>query len=126
MNKRPEITVKLLMRVNDEVFMLKHHAGGSYDFPGGRMEWGESPEETLARELQEELEYTLTTTPTFFGVWNYVAPDKSRHNVQLQYLLRLDKKPTFTITEHADGLWLNKAFFLDLFQDAPRVDKLFA
>jgi len=126
MKQRPDVTVKLMMRVGDHIFMLRHHADGAYDFLGGRRDWDEKTESALTRELREELGYVLTSQPVFFDIWNYVAPDKSRHSLELQYLLRLPERPAFTITEDAEGLWLDKAFYLEKMQDAERVERMFA
>lgn len=126
MPKRPDVTIKLMLRVDDHIFMLRHRTNGAYDFPGGRMEWGESPEEALARELREELAYTLSAKPVFFGIWNDVASDKSRHSLQLHYLLSLPERPMFAITENAEGLWLDKTFYQTMMQDTHRVERMFA
>jgi 8-oxo-dGTP diphosphatase len=126
MTRYPNVTVKLILRCNDKIFMLRHLANGAYDFPGGRMEWGESPEETLRRELQEELNYILPSQPQFFGIWNYVAADKSRHSLQLQYLLAVPTRPKFEMLEDAEPVWLDKQDLAELFSDKTKAERLFA
>ncbi len=43
---------------NDKILLIKQHRGpfaGKYDFPGGGIEFGETPEEALRREFVEEV-----------------------------------------------------------------------
>lgn len=123
----PNVAVKVMIRCQDKIMMLKHHANGAYDFPGGRMEWGESPEETLSRELQEEINYAPPTPPQFFGIWNYIAEDKSRHSIFLYYFLEVPERPTFEgMAEQADVIWLDKQWYLDRFDDDARVERMFS
>jgi 8-oxo-dGTP diphosphatase len=48
-----------IMEDNGRVLIGKRrpgkHMGGRWEFPGGKLEPGETPEEALARELEEEL-----------------------------------------------------------------------
>ncbi len=34
--------------------------GGWWELPGGGLEWGESPEKCLKREIKEEMDFTVT------------------------------------------------------------------
>lgn len=126
MEKQPNVAVKIIFLCNNEIMMLRH-GDGVFDFPGGRMEWGESILGSLSRELEEELGYTLKKEPEFFSLYNYISPDKERHSVFLNYILNLDKKPVLVSPEKLEILWLTKksAKELGAVRDDEFLDKIF-
>jgi len=74
----------------------------SYEFPGGKIEQGESKEEALVREIQEELNISLDNYEYYDQV-NYTYPDFS---VTIYFFLSYLKSPDFTRKEHINHLWL--------------------
>ncbi|NOT12587.1 MAG: Nudix family hydrolase [Methylococcaceae bacterium] len=59
------------------------HQGGLWEFPGGKIEWGESPVQALVREIKEELDLTVISATPLITV-NHQYPDLC---VQLQVFL---------------------------------------
>ena len=54
-----KVTAGILWRDGHVLLALRRpgkHMGGKWEFPGGKIEPGETPEESLARELEEELD----------------------------------------------------------------------
>ncbi len=82
------------------------HQGGLWEFPGGKIEKGETPQECLQRELLEELSVTAKIG-RFIGASNYEYPEKS---ICLSaYLVSIKEKPV--LKEHQDFAWV---FYGDL------------
>lgn len=107
MKKYPNVSIKIILKFENKILMFKHN-NGVFEFPGGRMEWGESIMGALNRELKEELDYSLEKEPELFSVYNYISKDKERHSVLIQYIQRLDKMPILSSLEKVDFVWLSR------------------
>jgi 8-oxo-dGTP diphosphatase len=126
MKKYPNVSIKIIFKYKNKIMMLEH-PNGRHEFPGGRMEWGESIMEALKRELKEELNYDLKEEPELFSVWSYISKNKKRHSVIIHYILQLTKKPKIASTEGLKILWLTKKDLItkNVIKDKKMIDKIF-
>ena len=80
--------------LNDEnkVLLVKHVKNGKDYFvlPGGGVEFGETAEESLLRELKEELDITKVKSVKFLKIRDFIPDDKSRHIIDLYFYVRAD------------------------------------
>nr|WP_297348124.1 8-oxo-dGTP diphosphatase MutT [uncultured Glaciecola sp.] len=76
-----------VVRRNNTFFICKRadhqHQGGKWEFPGGKVEAGESVEEALNRELQEEIGVSITASSAL----TEIAHQYSEKRVLLSVLL---------------------------------------
>lgn len=75
-----------------------------YEFPGGKMESGETKEETIKREILEELKMEIEVEKEFLTV-THQYPD---FILTMHSFLCSCNNPELTLTEHIDFKWLAK------------------
>jgi 8-oxo-dGTP diphosphatase len=74
-----------------------------YEFPGGKMELGERKEDTIKREILEELKMEIDVKDEFLTV-QHQYPD---FMLEMHSFICHCKDNTVTLTEHLDFKWLS-------------------
>lgn len=100
-----EVTAAIIMD-QDRVLIAKkestHKLAGLWEFPGGKMEPGETQEACLERELAEELGINIEITE-FFGEYTFSLETAVLH--LNGYLARVTGGE-LTLHEHDDARWV--------------------
>ena len=94
-----------------------------YEFPGGKMEDGETKSETIKREILEELHMVIEVKEDFLTV-KHEYPD---FILEMHSFICECRNNTVTLTEHIDFKWLDISELNTLdwaAADSPIVDKL--
>lgn len=93
--KRVRVAAAVILQAG-QVFLAKRkmsaHQGGLWEFPGGKVELGETPELALQRELLEEVGIEMQSAEHFISI-PFEYPDKS---------LLLD---IFIVTDYKNAPW---------------------
>lgn len=104
--KTIEVVAAIIIR-DDQVFATQRGYGewkGWWEFPGGKMEAGESPQEALRREIREELEADITIGQLIETVeWDYPAFHLTMHCFVCTLL-----SEDMHLNEHDAAAWLTK------------------
>ena len=99
--------VAAIIRKDDKIFATQRGYGewkDWWEFPGGKMEPGETPEEALVREIREELSTEINVDELFYTVeYDYPA----FHLILHCYLCSL-LTDALHLNEHEAARWLTK------------------
>jgi len=107
--KNIEVVAAIVMHKNKVLCVQRgenkfDYISKKYEFPGGKMEIGETKEETIKREIHEELKMQIEVQEEFITV-THKYPDfiLTMHS----FICKCDS-PELTLTEHIDYKWLKK------------------
>lgn len=104
--KTIEVVAAIIIR-NNEVFATQRGYGdwkGWWEFPGGKIESGECPQEALKREIREELDAEITVGELLQTVeWDYPTFHLTMHC----YVCSLESE-NICLKEHESSAWLDK------------------
>ena len=91
---------------NGKLLIVQHgpasHCSGKWEFPGGKVHSGETPEEALIREISEELEMDIDIIIPLEPA-NYVYPDKT---ILLMPFICSGNSGDLMLHEHTRYEWL--------------------
>ena len=103
----------------DKIALIKKARGGYkglLDLPGGGIEYGETPEETLVRELMEEagvkvVDYKLLTVTSTRIKWHDENFNEDLHQIGILYKVELKD---YKLKEDGDGLDSDGCSYYDI------------
>lgn len=112
----------------DRILVTRRDSKGSFplhwEFPGGKIEHGESGDEALLRELQEELHIQ----PKILRGLDPVIYKEDGHHIRLiPYLCQLDQKLAPVPVDHGEIRWIARDQLSQLTwapADIPLIDQL--
>lgn len=92
MRKAPLLVAAALIRKADKILLAQRkwddiNGPGKWEFPGGKVDFGEHPEECIRREIKEELNIDIKVD-SLFGLSSHIYKSNSKevHIILLCYL----------------------------------------
>ena len=109
-------TIKVVAAIiieKDKVFATQRGYGefkDGWEFPGGKIEPGETPQEALVREIKEELD-TVVEVKQLFSTVEYDYPT---FHLSMDCFICSIKEGNLILKEHEDAKWLSFSHLKDV------------
>ena len=101
------VSAAIITNSDNEILICRRGPGGScqflWEFPGGKIEQGESPEECLVRECLEELEIEIEVLDLFEQT-KYSYPERE---IEFMFFSASLKKGVPTLNVHNSIKWVS-------------------
>lgn len=92
MKKFPLLVTAAVIRKGQKILLAQRNfddinGAGKWEFPGGKVDFGEHPEDCIRREIKEELNIEIAID-SFLGLSSHIyrSPGKEAHVILLCYL----------------------------------------
>ena len=107
-------------------FLLLNYPQGHWDFVKGKMEVGETPHETVRREMREETgisNFQLIDGFEEYVEYNFRFKNEAVHKKVIFFLAKTDMKKISLSHEHKDFVWLEYEDAMEkiTFQNAKKI-----
>ncbi len=104
-----EVVALALQRQSDNRYMIARRGpgqsgSGDWEFPGGKIEFGETQKDALVREIAEEFSFTLFKDSLQFVDENTFAYPSRTVKLHL-WLSRINSVPDFNLSDHDQIIW---------------------
>lgn len=91
-NKTIDILVRAIIEVDEKILVCRKKRKKYYFFPGGHVEFGESAEKALKREIKEELGLNIKKCTFIGGSEHQFIEDKRKyHEINLAFKTKINK-----------------------------------
>lgn len=107
-----EVVALALQRESDQRYLLARRSPGSsgaghWEFPGGKIEEGETQTEALVREINEELCFKLDPSQLYYVASHHFKYPRRTIHLHL-WKLRIKNLPNFSLNEHDQISWCTR------------------
>ena len=112
-----KICVCGIIKRGDKFLIIKRtsdntNESGFWEFPSGKIEFGENLNDGLLRELSEEIGINLSkVNKKLIGTSEYLIEKKGqkRYTIQLNYLIEIKEEPKIKLSnEHTEFAWVKR------------------
>lgn len=106
--KHVEVVAAVIVDESDRIFCAQRGNHGplglKWEFPGGKIEQGETHQEALVREITEELDTDIKVLNHIFTVNHQYETFRITMHAYYSKVL----KGNLTLNEHVDSVWLSR------------------
>lgn len=108
-NKIQRVTIKAIIFKNDSFLLVQDHKN-KWEMPGGKVDFGESPENTIKRELNEELGVNDVIVKDIVKSWTFSVQDEGDDYqfIVIVYSVDIGNSDIKHSDEHKKYEWVSK------------------